>query len=83
MPGELVVSLEDIADKMEEASDEWRQFLNIKTGEFLSVQSEHLGLAEDLESDDELDKYSLLTKRKRAKKPCTWRQICTENQARK
>lgn len=58
MPGEPVVFLEDIADKMEEASDEWRQFLNIKTGEFLSVQFEHLSLAEDLDSDDELAKYS-------------------------
>lgn len=58
MPGEPIVFLEDIADKMEEASNEWRQFLNIRSGEFLSVQSEHLGLAEDLESDDELDKYS-------------------------
>lgn len=58
MPGEPVVFLEDIADKMEEASDEWRQFLNIKTGEFFSVQFAHLSLAEDLESDDELAKYS-------------------------
>lgn len=52
MPGKPIIFLEDIADKMEEASDEWRQFLNIRTGEFLSVQSEYLVVAEDLESDD-------------------------------
>ena len=58
MPGEPIIFIEDIADKMEEASDEWRQFLNIRTGRFHSFQSEHLSVVEDLESDDELEEYS-------------------------
>ncbi|MGI6649652.1 MAG: hypothetical protein ACOX5W_11550 [Bacillota bacterium] len=57
MSGEPIIYLEDIADKMEEASDEWRHFLNIKTSEFLSFQSAHLRIAEDLESVDELAEY--------------------------
>lgn len=58
MEGKPIVFLEDIAGKLEETNDEWRQFLHIRTGAFLSFHTGHLDAAEDLESDDEIEKYS-------------------------
>ena len=35
MSGKLIISLEDIADKLEEASEQMDQYLNLVTGEFV------------------------------------------------
>lgn len=48
----MKVYIEDIVDKMEEASDEWRAYLNINTGEIVDAGIEYLGLAENSEDDD-------------------------------
>lgn len=53
----ITVILEDIAEKLDEVNNEWRIFLNTKTGEFVSVQQDHLGIAEDLDEDDDLSGY--------------------------
>ena len=51
------VILEDIADKLDEASEHWEQYLNIRTGEFAHlsdgsyVETDH-ELAEEIESSD-------------------------------
>jgi len=62
MAYEGFVFLEDVADKLEEVNEDWRTFFNTKSGEFVSAQNEHLGIAEDLgevevvdEDSDELD----------------------------
>ena len=34
---ELIVFLEDIADKLEEATETWEQYLNTATGEFVRI----------------------------------------------
>lgn len=52
------ISLKAIADKMEEASEEWQCYLNKDTGEFVDVQVEHLGIAEELDEGDDLSKYA-------------------------
>lgn len=58
MPEAAVVFLEDIANKLDEASNDWRMFMHRKTGEFVSFQNDHLGAAEDFESEEELEQYS-------------------------
>lgn len=45
----ITVSLEDIAGKLEEASDHWEQYLNVATGEF-----EALADGMYIETDEEL-----------------------------
>jgi len=57
MPEAGVVFLENIANKLDEVSNDWRMFMHKKTGEFVSFQNDHLGAAEDLESEDELGQY--------------------------
>lgn len=37
MLGKPIVSLEDIAEKLEETMDHWEQFLNVVTGEFVAL----------------------------------------------
>ncbi|MDQ2087744.1 UPF0158 family protein [Herbivorax sp. ANBcel31] len=49
--------IEDIIDEMEMASDEYRSFLNKKTGKLISVGTEELAMAEDLSEEDDFFKY--------------------------
>lgn len=48
------VFIEDIADKMEEASEEWLAFLNRNTGEIVDVERQYFGIAEELAEDEEI-----------------------------
>ncbi|MCX5815223.1 MAG: UPF0158 family protein [Proteobacteria bacterium] len=51
---EVAVSLKDIVDEMDVLSDEFSAFLNKKTGELVTLNSEDLSVAED---DDDIDGY--------------------------
>ena len=37
MSEKCVVRLADVADKLEEVTDHWEQFLNIRSGEFVAL----------------------------------------------
>ena len=51
---EVAVSLKDIVDEMDVLSEEFSAFLNKKTGELVTLNSEDLSVAED---DDDIDGY--------------------------
>ena len=53
----VIVFLEDVANKLYEVNNDWRMFMHKKTGEFILCQNDHLGVAEDLESEEELEQY--------------------------
>jgi len=50
----MKIYIEDIADKMEEADDNWEAYLNLKTGEIVDVGVEYHSLVEELEEDEEI-----------------------------
>lgn len=50
----MKVYIEDIADKMEEANEEWQAFLNRNTGEIVDVGREYYRIAEELREDEEI-----------------------------
>lgn len=52
------VFLDDVVDELEMVCDEDKNFFNIKTAEFISIQCEHLDIAEELDLITELDRYS-------------------------
>jgi nicotinamidase-related amidase len=49
------IKIEGIVDAREEAFGEFEQHLNLDTGEIAAVSRDHLGVAEDLESENDLD----------------------------
>lgn len=51
------VKLRDIIDGMEMQMDEWQTFLNIKTGEVVSVSNKDLQAAEEEEPYDDLQEW--------------------------
>lgn len=51
------ISLKYIAEKLEEANDEYRQLLLLQSNEIVSAQTEYLGIAEEMESESELAAY--------------------------
>ena len=48
-----VIQLKDFVSEMDTLSDEYSVYLNIRTGEFVGLSSEDLGLAEDAEPLDD------------------------------
>lgn len=50
----MKVFIEDIADKMEEADEEWQAFLNRNSGEIVDVGCKYHGIAEELREDEEI-----------------------------
>lgn len=50
----MKVFIEDIADKLEEANENWLAFLNKNTGEIVNVERQYYGLAEELPEDEEI-----------------------------
>lgn len=53
----MKVFIEDIADKMEEADEEWQAFLNRKTGEIVDVGRQYHSMAEELREDEEIPEH--------------------------
>lgn len=53
----MQVRLKDILEGLEMQSEEYHSYLNIKTGEIISVTLEVLGLAEDCEDFDDIDEW--------------------------
>lgn len=56
----LPVKVKDVADELEMLSDEFRSFLNRKTGEILNLPVNILGVAEELEEDVDDEEVDLL-----------------------
>lgn len=54
-----IVSLKDVVDEMEMASDEITAYLNIKTGEVVSISDEDRSLAESEEEDAKLQDWQV------------------------
>ncbi|MBZ4687565.1 MAG: hypothetical protein JG764_1198 [Clostridiales bacterium] len=51
------VIIKHIADTLDCLMDEWKYYLNKKTGEIVEIQEEYLSIAEELEEDEELGSY--------------------------
>lgn len=51
------VKLKEIIDEMDTMSDEYKVFLNIETGNIVSLSVEVLGIAEDSEEDEDFSDY--------------------------
>lgn len=51
------ISLKKIADQLDCLMDEWKYYLNKKTGEIVEIQLEYLSAAEDSEEDDDFSEY--------------------------
>ncbi|MBP3041389.1 hypothetical protein J9303_18245 [Bacillaceae bacterium Marseille-Q3522] len=52
-----VISLQEIADKLDEVTDTWYVYYHVKTEKFVDVQIEYISIAEEMEEDDDLSKY--------------------------
>jgi hypothetical protein len=50
----MKIFIEDIADKMEEANEDWQAFLNKKSGEIVDIGHQYYGIAEELREDEEI-----------------------------
>jgi hypothetical protein len=50
----ILVNLQDVVAEMDALSDEFKAYINRKTGELFTISDEEAQLAEDSESDDEL-----------------------------
>ncbi|MFZ3129946.1 MAG: hypothetical protein WA125_02305, partial [Desulfosporosinus sp.] len=46
------VSLKEIVDRLDFLMDEWKYYLNKKTGDIVEIQMEYLSIAEESEDDD-------------------------------
>lgn len=53
----MKIFIEDIADKLEEANEEWLAFLNRNTGEIVDVGRQYYGIAEELGEDGKIPVY--------------------------
>lgn len=51
------IKLREIVDEIEMQMDEYRKFLNRKTGEIVTVSTEELSIAEESEEDDDFSEY--------------------------
>jgi len=52
-PMAVVVSLKDVVDAMDLPNDEWTSYLNLKTGEIVTVTDEDRHLNEDVDLDED------------------------------
>lgn len=50
----MKIFIEDIADKMEEANEDWQAFLNKKSGKIVDIGHQYYGIAEELREDEEI-----------------------------
>ncbi|MBP7222336.1 MAG: hypothetical protein KBA50_03710 [Sedimentibacter sp.] len=53
----MKVNVKEIAERMDMQLDEWLYFLDKRTGEIFEVEERFLRIAEELDEDDNLDKY--------------------------
>lgn len=51
------VKVKDLIDKLDFQMKGWRQFYNKKTGIFLEIQEQYLGIAEELDEEEDLSTY--------------------------
>lgn len=51
------VSLKEIVDRLDFLMDEWKYYLNKKTGDIVEIQMEYLSIAEESEDDDDFSEY--------------------------
>ena len=52
-----LVSLKEIADQLDCFVDEWKHYLNKKTGDIVEIQMEYLSIAEESGDDDDFSEY--------------------------
>jgi hypothetical protein len=51
------VKLKDIIEKLDFQIDGWKQYYNKKTGIFVEIQEEYLGIAEELDEEEDFGGY--------------------------
>ena len=51
------VSLKKIADQLDYFVDDWKHYLNKKTGDIVEIQMEYLSIAEESGDDDDFSEY--------------------------
>jgi Uncharacterised protein family (UPF0158). len=51
------ISLRQIAESLDFFMDNWKSYLNKKTGEIIEIQIEYLSIAEESEDDDDFSEY--------------------------
>ncbi|EGW39235.1 hypothetical protein [Desulfosporosinus sp. OT] len=51
------VSLKEIVDRLDFLMDEWKYYLNKKTGDIVEIQMEYLSIAEESEDDNDFSEY--------------------------
>lgn len=51
------ISIKAIADKLDCLMDDWKYYLNKKTGEIAEIPLEYMGIAEESEEDDDFSAY--------------------------
>jgi len=54
----LPVKLQDVLEEMQMVSDEMTAYINLKTGELITITHEEVRLAEDSESEDDLPRLA-------------------------
>jgi hypothetical protein len=51
------ISLKEIANRLDCFMDEWKQYLNKKTGDIVEIKIEYLSIAEESDEDDDFGEY--------------------------